>query len=314
MSYKHTQFFLPLLFVLLVWSLVAPPQTAEAVTVGPSKIEASADPGDTIEGQYYLRNEESEPKTYYSSVQKFTEQGSIKKFLDSPTLLSEWILIPESIYLEPGEDKQFPFSFEVPENAPPGGHFGVIWWGTTPPNATSSEQVSITTRAGSLVYVNISGDVRQTAKIQDFRFDKKIAESLPIEIMLDIKNTGTVYIQPSGTVEITSILGNIRASLPINEKKVQVLPGSTKDISVELADDTWYWGPYRADVSFRYGADDNGQFKVVNESKTFWVFGIASTSIIAFIIIFLFVGLPFIIRRYNKWIIDKSQKIEKSQE
>lgn len=305
---KFTQSLVFLTTLALIIGLFVPVQTADAVTVGPSKIEAEVDPGDTVEGEFFLKNEDGGQQTFYSSVQKFTEQGSIKSFLDEPTLLSEWVDVPESVTLESGADQRFPFTIDIPDDAPPGGHFGVIWWSPTPPNATSSRQVSITTRAGALVYINVSGDVQQTASIERFSVDKKVTKELPIEFSLDIKNTGTVYIQPSGSIEISSVLGNARASLPINEKNLQILPGSTKSISIPFSDEAWFWGPYKAEVSLRYGTEEDGQFKVLNESKTFWVFGVASTAIILLAILFLLFGLPYMIRRYNKWIIEKSRE------
>ncbi len=143
------------------------PKNADAITVGPVKLEYSVNPGDTVTGEMFIKNEEKEDRIFYPSLDRFTEQNGNKVFTKDKNLLADWFHTDASVTLKSGEDKKVPFQLIVPAYAPPGGEFAVIWWGTNPPtSATSSEQqVSIQTRAGILMYVNVSGKINNAASI-----------------------------------------------------------------------------------------------------------------------------------------------------
>jgi len=146
-----------IVFIFLLTTIYSP--IVSAVTVGPAKIEYRADPGDVIEDTLILINEGNEKQTFYSVFEKFTEINGEKKFLPAePTELANWFNLPKNATLEPGEQKRIPFTIEIPQNAPPGGHFAVIWWGNAPPE---SKHISIATRAGILIFLRVSGEVNQ---------------------------------------------------------------------------------------------------------------------------------------------------------
>lgn len=288
-----------LLVFAAVFMLAAWPLETQAITVGPSKVQVTADPGDTVEGQLFLRNEEDTDQTFYSSIQRFTEEGNTKSFLNKPTLLSDWMNLPGSVQLDSGDETRFDYSIDIPEDAPPGGHFGVIWWSPSPPagsgTSSQSEQVSITTRAGILVFLNVTGDTEQSANISSFSADDSLVGGLPVDLSLSIENDGTTYITPSGTIEVTSLLGNTRAELPVNDKNKQILPGGSKTLSAQLTGDSWYWGPYKTEAMVRYGGQD-GEQKVVTDMHWFWVIPPTSTSIGVFVLLVLLVGIPLAFR------------------
>lgn len=279
------------------------PLQSHAVTVGPSKIQVTADPGDTVEGQLFLRNEEDTDQTFYSSIQRFTERGNSKSFLEKPTLLSDWTSLPDEVTLESGEETRLDYTINIPEDAPAGGHFGVIWWSPSPPagsgTSSDSEQVSITTRAGVLVYLNVTGDVDQSAEITTLSADDSLVGGLPVDFSMSIENSGTTYITPTGTLEVASLLGNTRAEIPINDKNKQILPESSKNLSMKLTGDGWYWGPYKAQATVRYGGD-NGQSNVVTKTGWVWVIPPTITIIILVLLLILFIGAPYALRWHSR--------------
>ncbi len=278
-----------------------------ALTVGPAKMEYSVNPGDIVSGNLFLMNETGETQTFYPNFEKFTEIDGEKKFLPKETSeLTKWIKTADSIILIPGEQKNIPFSINIPQNAPPGGHFAVIWWSTNSPNAMNG--ANIVTRAGILVYLRVSGDIQESAQILNFNSDKKFYSGLPINFNLSFENTGNVYLKPRGDIKIKNFIGITKKILTVNEHELQILPKSRKNFNILWdSDNSWKnfaIGPYKAEINLKYGEKENQ----INEK--IWIFIFPWKIILAaflVLIIMLFI-LTKGIKKYNKWIISRYAK------
>jgi hypothetical protein len=257
------------------------PERAEAITVGPVKIEYSLNPGETATGQIYLKNDETKAVTLYPTFEGFTEENGNKVFIKGDTLLKEWFNLAASVTLKAGEGVKVPYILSVPKNAPPGGQFAVIWWSASSPNA-GADQVSIQTRAGILVYVNVSGDIVNTAEVTKFQ-SPAVSWGGTVPFNLSVSNTGTVYIKPTGTITITSLVGT-SATLPINGKGYQILPKSSRDLSdMQWTPGPFSIGPYKASANVVYGQKGES----VSVSKWFWVFPLKTIGLVLLVIILL---------------------------
>lgn len=272
-------------------------QSALAVTVGPGKMQLRVDPGDVIEGTLYLKNNKDTTKTFYSDIQAFTERDGERVFLETPSLLAEWFEIPKSVELSGNGDKQIPYTLSVPEDAPAGGHFAIIWWSTAPPE-TEGGQVAITARAGIVVYLNVSGDVEESALVTRFAIEDTLTGSADNTFTIDFKNTGTTYVMPTGTTTITNLWGTKRASLQVNSRELQVLPGSEKTFTMTLANDAFWWGPYKATAKVNYA-----EGKMLTKERWFFVIPPVFTSTVVFILFVIFFGIPWLLRVYRRRLI-----------
>ncbi len=298
--------FLVLLCALLCFLFL--PHKAGAVTVGPVKLEYSTDPGKTLTGNLFIKNEERVTKTFYPSVDEFTEVNGEKAFLKEKGLIEEWLTTVPSVTLKPDESQEVPYTINIPKNAPPGGQFAVIWWSTNPPvNSTSSEsqpQLSIETRAGVLVYLNISGNIVEQASIPSFDTEKSksIFGTAKVPFYITMANEGNVYIKPKGSVKVRSIFGHIVEELPLNPKGLQILPKSKR----VLTDAVWTGslltiGPYKAEVTAQYGASQ----KEIIATKWVWVLPwVLIVSVVGGLII-LFILFTIFFRMYNRWLLNK---------
>jgi hypothetical protein len=288
------------------------PLTTHAVTVGPVKLEYSADPGTVIAGDLYIKNEETTEKTLYPSVDQFTEQDGQKVFQEDQGLISYWLKTKESVTLKPGESTKVPYSIEIPKDAPPGGQFAVIWWGSVPPKKEKDTQdVSIQTRAGILVYLNVSGNIIEGAKIKSFdaQDGKTLFASTPVTFSMAIANEGNVYIKPKGSIKITSIFGNTVAELPLNPKGLQILPNSFRTFSEYKWDGSIVSiGPYKTEATLIYGAK---QDQLVS-SKWIWILPIKMISVIVVTLLILFILLITFFRMYNRWLLKQFKRSMKS--
>lgn len=281
----------------LVLGFLLLPVLTRAITVGPVKLEYSVDPGAEIKGEMFLQNNESAKRTFYPSFEKFTEVDGQKQFSKENSDLSTWFKVESFVTLAPGESKQIPFRIEVPKNAPPGGHFAVVWWSTSPPG--DNKQVSIVTRAGILVYLTVSGDIRESGELAMFGADRWIT-TLPITFNIVFRNNGNSYLAPAGSIVIKNLWGGVRGEAKINEFGANILPQSERTFNPAISPDGFMFGPYRAELTLNYGTGHTVK-------KSIWLIalplkGVLTILILAFI---LFWGIPKGIRKYNAWILSR---------
>ena len=273
-----------------------------ALTIAPAKVEFNVNPGEEIKFSIYTRND-GEIDTYlYSVVKGFTEdEGGTKIWIeDAPE--REWVKIPEKVFAPPGEMIEVPVVINVPKDAPPGGHFLAIGFGTLPERREGTG-VAIGVNVLSLVYINVSGERIDKISISEFNA-KKVYFGFPVKFAYKIKNEGNTYVRPTGEIEISNVFGRLVANLRVNEKELQILPGKEKVLENGWVNN-FAFGPYKAKFNIYYGLNQS-QNLVFN--YWFFMFPIKIILIILAIIFVVFFILPRLIRKYNEYIIKKALK------
>ena len=301
-------FFYYFSFLILIAAFtVIVPTSVLAVTVGPAKIEYRTDPGAIINDTLILINEGGTKQTFWPAFEKFTEVNGEKKFLlGEPTELANWIKIPKSVTLEPKEQKNIPFTIEIPKNAPPGGHFAVIWWGTAPPEGP--KQMSIVTRAGILVYLRVSGEVNESAELLKFAPEggKFFWGKMPENFIVLFKNSGNTYLKPQGEINVKNIFGSKRVTLAVNNVNIILLPEGEKNLQIAKKFDKppFALGFYKAELTLRWGE------KPESIQKNAWFFVFLWKQALGGIIVLavLFFGLKKSIKKYSQWIVSKGTR------
>ena len=288
--------------LILIATFVAASNFVSAVTVGPAKIEYKADPGEIITGKLFVVNDGQEAQTFYAAFEKFTEVDGQKKFLPSePAELSEWFKMEKSVTLKPAEQKEISFTVEVPKNAPPGGHFAVIWWGTASPDA---KEVAIVTSAGILVYLQVSGEVNEKGDIGKFSLTKgKFAFKLPDDFTVNFINQGNTYLKPRGEIAIKNIFGSTIANFKVNAKERIIFPENAQilDVAKKFDKPPFVFGFYKAELALQWGE------KQSNILKSVWFFVFPWKTVLVGLIILaaiLFIATKGI-KKYNQWILKK---------
>ncbi|MCX7589880.1 MAG: hypothetical protein N2Z85_03010 [Patescibacteria group bacterium] len=272
-----------------------------AITVGPAKLEYKVDPGTIIEGKILLINETAYKSVFVPSFEKFIEVGGEKKFFGGEkSELTEWFKFPNEIVLEPQERKDVPFKIEVPKNAPPGGHFAVIWWGNKPVSE-GGDNVSIITRAGILVYLQVSGDINESGKLLNFNLEKNrfLFWSLPTNFLVSFRNEGNTYLKPKGDITIKNIFRKDKVIFGVNEADRILLPQTEDNLRIvpKFEKVPFAFGPYKAILTLNWGDKP----EVVQSSFWFFVLPIKETLLGILVIILIYFG----VKRYNRWIIEK---------
>ncbi len=312
-----------ILATILVLGSLGFAQAVLALTISPLKMEFSVDPGDIINSQFILINEERETKTVYSSFQNFEagdETGS-PKFLSEETDLATWIECPSEVTLKPNEQKLIPFRIKIPEDAEPGGHFAAIFWGTIPPKTEGRSTVAIGSKLGILVLLKVSGDITEQGELLEFNTlgQRKFFSHLPVTLYYRFENKGNVQLKPKGDIEIKNIFGKTSAVLEANEAKGNVLPKSIRRFEVKwnpekIVEGKGFFnelkkektgfalGRYSANLDLKWG--EKGQSSQAKLS--FWIVPWRILSLGILIVLILIFLLVKGVKRYNRWIISKA--------
>lgn len=294
--------FLFLSFLFLSFFVLTP---AQAVTVGPAKIDQAADPGDVISGSFFVMNEGDKEALFSSEIEIFFEEGGEKKFYPADPAsrdLPFWFDQIEPVVLKAGEQRYVPFTVRVPSDASPGGHYAVVWWKTQPLGGEGSG-VGVVTRAGVLMYLRISGDVNEAARLVSITDkDQRFFWSLPVSIAVLFKNDGNVHLKPNGDLFVRNILGKERAHFAINKTNYIVFPGQPHKMIMPW-EPRFAFGPYKVALDLAYGKDPT------TIQKEMWIFVFPwKISVFVFLVLFVvFFLIPQGIIRYNRWIIEKAQ-------
>lgn len=209
--------------------------------------------------------------------------------------LSKWLKIKEEkIFLNPQENKEISFAIDIPENAPPGGYYSVIFLEKDSSPTDTLDNISIISQTGSLIFVNISGEINYSAQLISFSADKKIYyQSNPlVRFSYRVKNDSDTYIKPIGNITIKNWLGMTAAQFDANNTEARILPESIRKLS-----NSWQprmsWGKYNANLKFSYGNN-----KIVEDKISFWIIPLRESAI--FVVISLLIVVQITKSRKEK--------------
>src|SRR5262249_23939174 len=146
--------------------------------------------------------------------------------------LASWITVSPSSGVVPAKgSRTFNFSITLPSNAEPGGHFGSIVFQTSARKVTGQSGLAVGQEIESLIFVKVSGEVKQKADIESFKTGKSLYNYGPIDFNVRVHNGGSVHFKPTGTISVANIFGKKVATLPIDPHSV--LPDSTRHFQID---------------------------------------------------------------------------------
>ncbi len=293
---------------LLLPGAVVSAQDSLVISITPPLIQNSVEPGDFWQSQIKVINNNAYPITVYADVMHFLPkgeqgQGSFAPVVPDPdggTTLPEWITITREAITIPREQSQIvPFTIDVPENAPPGGHYAAVLIGTRPNEEAGDMLVQTSQLVTSLFFVQIEGDIDEVATIREFRTEARLSESPEADFVLRLENKGNVHVQPQGNINIYNMWGKERGVVPLNHRSQfgNVLPNTIRKF-------TFSWegepslsdiGRYTALATIGYG---NKSKRFVSAETHFWIIPIRATLITLTIVVVLVWLIIFAIRRY----------------
>ncbi|MEK7619232.1 MAG: hypothetical protein AAB416_03275 [Patescibacteria group bacterium] len=249
---------------------------AAALTVQPVVIDdITASPGETVTRAVRVKNDalgEVKLKMSIYDVEPGDDTGFPKYLTKSPeSTLANWINpnLSSEIILKGGETADVPLIIAVPKNAPPGGHYAGVAFGSV----STTEQEGVSAAVSGQTAVNLALDVRGDAveKGELMKFSTADGGSkygkLPIEFVVKVNNSGNRHFKPTGTIEVTNMFGKSVASLAVNNVSPggNVLPKANRSYTVKW-DGGFAFGKYNAHLSLNMGKAGSAQ-----ADFSFWV-------------------------------------------
>lgn len=252
-----------LVLVVSLLNVAAPinAQSPDAITlaISPQILDLTANPGEPQSSTFRLTNVSESSVAIRAIPKNFTprgEEGAVDLTEDDTSYsLARWMSVtPSEATIQAKKTLDFVVTFDIPENAEPGSHFGSVVFQTIPPendenNALVSQEIA------PVILMKIAGDVTETAEIEEFTSDKSLwSNETAVVFSSRIKNTGTAHFKPTGQIVIKDTFGKEVATLPLDKKNV--LPDSIRAIETEWQIDGFKIGRYTAELTVVYGEND----------------------------------------------------------
>jgi len=317
---KHI--FSRLTFIFLL--VLLPAFSADALTISPVRLEISVAPGETYSGNYKLINDDEMSRTYYSSFENFESQGETgsPKFTQEKKGLTEWISGPKITNLNPSSTQSLPFSITVPEDAVPGGYFGVIFWGNSPTEDEEGQpiQFQVNSKIGILVLLTVEGFIEEDAQVLEFEtLQGSLLSTTPMNFYYRFQNGGGDRVRPEGFLTIRNMFGGETMKIDANPTNGNVLPRQVRRYELDWIEGetpqgffgkvshqlkNFHLGRYKAHLDVTFGAEENE----IHDVKVFWI--IPWQLIVSLLVILVVVGGGGrrLLQGYKKRILAESQK------
>jgi hypothetical protein len=293
----------------------------QGLEISPPLIELTANPGQTVTTQIRVRNVTNGALQVTGEADDFgansDESGTPQIFIneqgETRYSLKYWISDVPNLLLAPQELKTNMITINVPANAEPGGHYGVVRFTGVPAGIGATSGVSLSASVGALILLTVNGDI--THQLNTIQFaagnataadsDVKVAgffEHGPISFLVRLQNNGSVHEAPHGSIVMKNAVFGPSQTLAVNANGGNVLPASIRRF-VQTMPNKMLFGFYTAKLSMVY---DGNKTLVANTS--FWV--IPWKLILLVLVGLLVLGylLKIGIRKYNEHIIAMARR------
>lgn len=294
------------------------PNSGQALEIAPPLITLTANPGQVINTTIQLRDITKTNLEVTNEIDDFVaagEDGTPKIITgddsNNPFQLKQWIAALPAFTLTPNQIQKLPVSINIPKNASPGGHYGVIRFTGIPPQLKGTG-VSLSASIGALVLLTVNGNLKHQLSVSDFAVTQnnkvgKLFQSTPLGFNVKLKNTGNIQEEPEGQIVVSDMFGKAVASSTINVPPRNVLPDSTRLFTGVLDHSNLgpkkLFGLYHAKLLARYGV---GYAQTTTAETTFWVIPYKLVAIIIILLILAFFTIRYMLKQYKKKIIKQT--------
>lgn len=257
--------FLPLIIAAIIVASLASTCLAQAefdIAVFPSKIEIEGIPGTTQEFEINVRNTGTEDQSFVIYFMDYLVKPNNEFVFKKPGHYSyscaKWLSteVPE-LSVPAGQTAKKRFMLEIPEDAEPGGHYGVIFFEQV--TTEESGEVRARGRLGSTVFVTVPGEIVRKGEIESvsvtsswFWPSKRVLAG-PRRVTnarVVFRNEGNVHLTVKGKATYTPTFGWGAGTVDLGE--ITVLPGTTRYLEAEIPNPPLL-GSYKVSAEVSYG-------------------------------------------------------------
>lgn len=293
--------------------LVMPAQAkikGEGLTISPPVEELTLEKGKVHSDIIKITNPTGKTMEIYPTVMNFAASGEGGEPTFYPATeeeknfsLAHWIEFSQSkLALTPEQVVEFDYRINVPQDAEPGGHYGVVFFATEPPDVEDdANKVALSSMVGSLILVKVPGKIVEEGSLEEFSA-KKFYFNPPVDFITRVKNSGNVHFKPQGEITLKDMFGNEIKRVPVNESKGNVLPESIRRFENNWdGDGKIRIGRFTADLRLAYGSTE----KTLDGQLVFWIIPWWLIAAVAAVIVAIILWI--IIHKHRK---KKKQQVE----
>jgi hypothetical protein len=296
---------------------------AQGIQISPTLVKLNAAKGKTYNINMTVTNVTGTDLLYKTSVSDFGASGEtgsphifIDKSLSETSSVRSWVDTIPQFTLNAHQSRTVTAQINVPANAEPGGHYGVLQFSGTAPTLDRTG-VGLSASAGVLLLIKVGNpnEIVEKADLASFYTsatqsgkETSFFENGPAYFVVRIENVGNVHVEPVGNIEVTDMFGGVVANLPINKNKANVLPKTIRRFIGAKVNKDWMFGPYKANLTLGYG--QNGQ--AITSTISFWVIPWKIILVALLVLVTVIYIFRRIIKVYNKRIIEKAKNENKN--
>jgi hypothetical protein len=200
----------------------------ERITLSPSSTTLQVDAGAAQRGSMTVRNDGDVAYGFsvYARPYGVTNELYEPDFTNQQanTGVYKWVQFDQTKYqIAPGSTVEVKYTLRVPENAAPGGHYGVLF-AETDEQALQGTGVARKKRVGNLLYVTVKGEYKTSGVFKEFILPFWQTKA-PIVSSVRVENTGNADFRAKVSTIAKDMFGRTKytyTSDPI------VLPSTTR--------------------------------------------------------------------------------------
>jgi hypothetical protein len=227
-------------------------QAVESILLSPTSKRYELSAGETRRGSFDILNDGE--SAYEFTV--YARPYSVKNELYEPDFVAnaknadayKWVQFDQPSYtIQPGKKVKVEYTLRVPENAAPGGHYGVLFAETQPKNDQSGTAIIRKKRVGSIIYANVKGDITSSGAFNGF--DAPFFQfKAPLTVRQSVTNKGNIDFEAASNVRVYDVFNQLKYT---QDKKAVILPETTRTVVNDWQNPAWI-GLYKVDQKISF--------------------------------------------------------------
>ena len=211
----------------------------ESIVMSPTSKPYKLDAGSTQTDSFTILNDGTSSYTFkvYASPY-FVKNSQYEADFETTAKNADayqWVVFDQKRYeLNPGEKVEVSYRIQVPSDAAPGGHYGVLF-AETEVDPTQTSQIGRQKRVGTIIYATVKGDYIEAGRQLEVRMDP-IQIGYPLSGLMIVENTGNTDFTMKKTLRIKNILGGTVYDQTLEHI---ILPKTTRDLPLTWDNGAW---------------------------------------------------------------------------
>ncbi|MCL2451415.1 hypothetical protein FWD20_00815 [Candidatus Saccharibacteria bacterium] len=233
---------------------------AVQIHVTPIEVNLALDPGEVYNGKFQVRNNGTDSYDFHVTANRFyVKDLTYETTYDEEsahTQIAEWIKFTRTDFygLEPGEKQEVAYRISVPEDAPGGGQYAVLFATVSTESSGGGYEVVTDSRVGVKIYAKLAGETHIDGRVESLK-QAGFYKRGPIESIARVKNTGNVDFDSTHEFVIKSLNGR---ELFRDEVTKRIMPDTVREVKLKWWEDG--------------GEDEYGATIIKDGTPTFGIF------------------------------------------